>query len=53
MNELYTKKDLLNALNEYVGVLKHDVKIESDRQTKQVLKNTIVSLEEIIETYRG
>ena len=53
MNDLYSKQDLLNALNEYIGVLKHDVKIESDRQTKQMLVNTIISLEEIINTFRG
>ena len=53
MSELYSKQDLLNALNEYIEVLKHDLKIESDRQIKQMLKNTIISLEEIVSNFRG
>ena len=50
---LYKKKDLLNEINAYIGVLKQDIKIESDRQIKQVLKNVVYSLEEIVKNYKG
>lgn len=49
----YSKKDLLGEINAYIGVLKHDIKIEKDRQTKQVLKNVVYSLEEIVKQFRG
>lgn len=50
---VYSKKDLLGEINAYIEVLKHDIKIESDRQTKQVLKNVVYSLEEIVRNYKG
>ena len=50
---VYSKKDLLGEINAYIEVLKDDIKIESDRQTKQVLKNVIYSLEEIVNQFRG
>lgn len=50
---VYSKKDLLGEINAYIEVLKHDIKIESDRQTKQVLKNVVYSLEEIVKNYKG
>lgn len=49
---IYSKKDLLNEINAYIEVLKHDIKMENDRQAKQVLKNVVYSLEEIVNQYR-
>lgn len=50
---LYSKQDLLKEIIAYIEVLKHDIKVETDRQIKQVLLNVVYSLEEIVNQFRG
>lgn len=48
MKQIYNKKDVLNALRQYVNVLQGDTKREQNETTKQVLNNVIKSLSDII-----
>lgn len=50
---LYKKKDVFNALRQYIEVLNLDMSMAKSEETKQVIHNTIVSLEEIIKDFRG
>lgn len=51
-SETYSKRDVINAINDYIEVLKHDVKRDSDGvedgTINFVLNNVINSLTEIV-----
>jgi len=46
---LYTKQDLINALESYIDTLRHDQKYAQNETIKIVLGNVVLSLEEILE----
>lgn len=45
---LYSKQDILNAINAYVEVLEHDKKVETQETAKTILRNVIYSLKQIV-----
>lgn len=53
MKELYTKQDLINALNDYVEVLRNDMRTSQNELATTILGNVKFSIEEIIEVFRG
>ena len=53
MKELYTKQDLINALKDYVEVLRNDMKTSQNELATTILGNVKFSIEEIIEVFRG
>ncbi len=50
--ELYSKQDVLNAINQYLASLKRDIKNEKNAEIKHVLYNVFFSLEEISRIFR-
>lgn len=50
--DLYSKKDLINSLNAYIDVLKHDENSAHSEEVKQVLRNVAYSISEIIENLK-
>ena len=49
VEELYTKEDVFNSLKAYIKVLENDQKYADEELAKQILRNVIYSLNQIID----
>ena len=52
MGDIFSKADLINALNEYIEVLKHDIEHEQNDLGKTILENVKFSLEDIVDMFK-
>ena len=50
--DLYSKQDVMNALNHYLISLNRDLACCENEYGKQVLNNVIVSLKEIVDNFK-